>query len=311
MDLKQLQYFVVSVDCGSFKKAAESLYTSQPHISKTIKSLEAELDLELLQRKARGVEVTPAGKKVYEYACRVLTEAGKILSVQDTKDVRTLKIAANASDQLARLFQDFYMQEQVNGLHAQYMEYGLEAVLQALHHHVAELGCVYIEEKQLTPFRQMLERKHLEFVELGRMSPFLYVGPKSPFYQASWVTSKNLGEISYVQLSGEETMNIDLIQSKEDYRYHRRHGQVMVTNSRHLLTQMLLETELGNISCGIVPEENAKEGIHAIPIKGTENSILFGYVKRRRDGLSSEADRFVSYLLKWFSSCQMGRICVK
>ena len=40
MDLKQLQYFVVSVESGSFKKAAERLYTSQPHISKSIKALE-------------------------------------------------------------------------------------------------------------------------------------------------------------------------------------------------------------------------------------------------------------------------------
>ena len=54
MDLKQLQYFVVSVDCGSFKKTAELLYTSQPHVSKIIKSLETELQTELLIRKARG-----------------------------------------------------------------------------------------------------------------------------------------------------------------------------------------------------------------------------------------------------------------
>ena len=32
MDLKQLQYFVVSVESGSFKKAAEMLYTTQPQI---------------------------------------------------------------------------------------------------------------------------------------------------------------------------------------------------------------------------------------------------------------------------------------
>ena len=53
MDLKQLQYFVVSVESGSFKKAAEMLYTTQPHISKSIKALELELDVQLLERKSR------------------------------------------------------------------------------------------------------------------------------------------------------------------------------------------------------------------------------------------------------------------
>ena len=52
MDLKQLQYFVVSVESGSFKKAAEMLYTTQPHISKSIKNLETELNVQLLERKA-------------------------------------------------------------------------------------------------------------------------------------------------------------------------------------------------------------------------------------------------------------------
>ena len=78
MDLKQLQYFVVSVESGSFKKAAEMLYTTQPHISKSIKNLETELNVQLLERKARGVEVTESGKKIYEYACNMLVDASRI-----------------------------------------------------------------------------------------------------------------------------------------------------------------------------------------------------------------------------------------
>ena len=49
MELKQLQYFVVSVDMGSFQNAAKMLYTTQPHVSKTVKALEEELHLKLLQ----------------------------------------------------------------------------------------------------------------------------------------------------------------------------------------------------------------------------------------------------------------------
>ena len=40
MDVKQLQYFVVSVDMGSFHSAAEVLITTQPNVSKIVKSLE-------------------------------------------------------------------------------------------------------------------------------------------------------------------------------------------------------------------------------------------------------------------------------
>lgn len=84
MDLKQLQFFVVSVDCGSLKKASEMLYISQPHISKTIKALETELKVKLLVRRPRGVETTEAGRKVYEYARRILEDSGKIQNIRET-----------------------------------------------------------------------------------------------------------------------------------------------------------------------------------------------------------------------------------
>ena len=63
MEIKQLQYFVVSVDMGSFQNAAKMLYTTQPHVSKTVKALEEELHLKLLAREARGVRMTEEGKK--------------------------------------------------------------------------------------------------------------------------------------------------------------------------------------------------------------------------------------------------------
>ena len=70
MEIKQLQYFVVSVDMGSFQNAAKMLYTTQPHVSKTVKALEEELHLKLLAREARGVRMTEEGKKLIELVKR-------------------------------------------------------------------------------------------------------------------------------------------------------------------------------------------------------------------------------------------------
>lgn len=43
MELKQLEYFMVACEKGSFNQAAECLYTSQPNVSKVIGMLEQEL----------------------------------------------------------------------------------------------------------------------------------------------------------------------------------------------------------------------------------------------------------------------------
>ena len=44
MNLQQLEYFLVSARRGSLTKAAEELYTTQPHVSQVIASLERELN---------------------------------------------------------------------------------------------------------------------------------------------------------------------------------------------------------------------------------------------------------------------------
>lgn len=48
MDLKQLQYFVVCAQTGSFSDAAKVLYSTQPSVSKVVKALEDALGMQLL-----------------------------------------------------------------------------------------------------------------------------------------------------------------------------------------------------------------------------------------------------------------------
>lgn len=297
MDLKQLQYFVVSVDSGSFKKTAELLYTSQPHVSKIIKSLETELQTELLVRKARGVEMTEAGRKVYEHACRILVESGQIYTSGDRRRSRTLRIAAHPSDRLEEMFQEFYIQEK--DLDAQYLECDLEGIFQALHRHTAEVGFAYVDQRQMTGFHQTLEYKRLEFTELGRTGPLLFVGPKNPLYRASSVTGRDLRDLHYIQNEDtQDALTIQLIPENDDYRYYRRCGKVLETNSRRLMVNLLLETELCHIGCDFFPDLSAHDTIRAIPIKGTEESISFGYINRKRDGLSEDGKRFVKHIKK-------------
>ena len=58
------------------------------------------------------------------------------------------------------------------------------------------------------------------------------------------------------------------------------------------------ETDLCHIGCGFSPDLSAHDTIRAIPIKGTEESISFGYISRKRDGLSEDGKRFVKHIKK-------------
>src|ERR1700751_2980802 len=75
MELRHLRYFVSVADAGSLTLAAEqSLHTSQPSLSRQIRDLEDEVGTPLLTRRARGIELTPAGRAFRDHARAVLSQ---------------------------------------------------------------------------------------------------------------------------------------------------------------------------------------------------------------------------------------------
>lgn len=153
----------------------------------------------------------------------------------------------------------------------------------------------------MTAFKQMLEYRHLEFVKLGEVRPLLFVGPKSPLYQAEFATNKDLRELRYVQMKDEkDSLSIPLVQGAEDYRNYRSLRQVLMTDSRELLVQLLLHTSFCSISCGL-SADNTGGRLRGIPIKGIKETVAFGYIRRTRDGLSMEAEAFAAYVKRYWA----------
>ena len=68
----QLEYFIEVVEQNNFTKAAEKLFISQSALSKSIQSLEKELDTSLFTRDPRELKLTEEGRLVYHYAKDVL-----------------------------------------------------------------------------------------------------------------------------------------------------------------------------------------------------------------------------------------------
>src|ERR1700687_4294285 len=75
MELRHLRYFVAVADAGSLTVAAQRmLHTSQPSLSRQIRDLEDEVGAELLTRRARGIELTAAGRAFLDHARSVLSQ---------------------------------------------------------------------------------------------------------------------------------------------------------------------------------------------------------------------------------------------
>lgn len=69
MELRHLRYFVAVAEEGSFTSAAERrLHTAQPSLSRQIRELEMEVGARLLERRARGIVLTAAGRVFLDHA---------------------------------------------------------------------------------------------------------------------------------------------------------------------------------------------------------------------------------------------------
>lgn len=78
--LRQLQFLDALARDGSFSRAAESCHVTQPTLSAAIKELEGLLDVQLVEREARGASLTRAGEEVARRARTILSETQDLVA---------------------------------------------------------------------------------------------------------------------------------------------------------------------------------------------------------------------------------------
>lgn len=74
MNITELKYIIEIAECGSVSAASKRLYVAQPNISKAIKNLEEEYQIQLFVRAPRGMIPTREGQQFIAQAKRVIQE---------------------------------------------------------------------------------------------------------------------------------------------------------------------------------------------------------------------------------------------
>ena len=78
MNIENIEAFVYAFQLGSFNKAADALFLTQPSVTARIKSLERELDTQLFNREGKQISLTEKGKQFLPQAQHILETYEKV-----------------------------------------------------------------------------------------------------------------------------------------------------------------------------------------------------------------------------------------
>lgn len=278
MDIAALKAFVAVAETGSFSRAAESVFLTQPAISKRISTLESELGTPLFDRVGRKVQLTEAGHALLGRAHTILME------VEDARRSITnltgqvsggLSMAASHHIGLHRLpgalktFNQRYPQVQLD---LKFMD--SEGACSAIEHGDLELGVVTLPEHASPELRTIkIWDDPLEIV----------VGQDHPLAKEKTIRPMTLMNYPAI-LPGPGTITRELIlNALAPVRDGIEIG--MATNYMEVL-KMLAAIGLG---WSALPHTLIDENLHILKVEGVKIERQLGIVLHRERSLSNAA----------------------
>ncbi|MGW0580582.1 LysR family transcriptional regulator [Streptomyces sp. NPDC002920] len=204
MRTEQLEYIAAVTRVGSLRRAAEELRLSQPALSETVRNLERELGVDLLERKRSGATMSASGRELLPHIIGVLEAVDRLRAAagEQHRISRTVRVGTvNAATvplliPVLREFRATHPVTQVEVVGAQQTD-----IRRALLEGGFDLGLVnHLEGDDV--------RAELESTELLRGRPVVCVRADSPLAAAPSVTVDDL-------------LGVPLIGMRSGYVMHR------------------------------------------------------------------------------------------
>lgn len=302
MKIKQLEYLVKVAECGSISKAAQQLYISQPSLTKAIMSLEEEYGIQILVRKARGVELTVDGKSFVRYAHRVLTAVDALESNfcdKSSTENSQLYVATQQLDFAYDLFLKTYLQNQDKRIHYNLVETDRNGVTRMVLDGKVDLGLMVRSSTDAKTYLWNTEAKKLNIYTIERAGVYVCMGPYSPLYHRQSITFEDVEDRFQVVLDMEEAATKDLFVDNTNNHFNTE--KIIFFNSIGACERFLLETDAimyvakWAIHCFKDPR------IHVLPVSDADpNTSELLWLKRAGEPIMPTEMQFLGHLYHHF-----------
>lgn len=297
LDLHKLEIFLRVVREGSFSRAAESLFMTQPAISQHIQDLEIQLGTALFIRGRRGVTLTEEGQTLHDYTQRIMqlmAEAENAITNVSKLAEGQLVIGATPGISVY-LLPDF-----VQGFRSQFPQISLNLqtgitsqVVNDLRQNKIELGLIEGELDEMTT-------AELNVLPLEVVEQQVVVGPKHPWWDRKSLALHELDQQSFIMRQShsqtriwlEEVLNANEIHPKVNAEFD---------NVESIKRTVTLGTCLTILPDYVVSHEVAAGIVHTIPIDASPLKRTVKLIWDKEHHFSPVATAFLRHLSQRFT----------
>ena len=192
MDLMKLRYFYITAKLENMSLAAKELLISQPALSKSITTLEAELEMDLFNRNGKRISLNENGKFLFKRVERIFAEVRDLeRALEERRDEGSgeLSIVATLPYTFTTLI-DLFFNEFPN-IKYQQVPLSKENVMQFIENGKYDV-CITTEE---------IEHPYVEWIPLFEEEIFLTVPITFPEAKKNSINLKNMRDIPFVGLT--------------------------------------------------------------------------------------------------------------
>ena len=208
MNLLHLKYVIEVAKAGSISKAANNLYMNQPHLSKTIKDLEENLQIIIFERTSKGVVPTKKGAEFIERAKSIIMQVDEMEAMYHSYDDKSihLDICVPRASYIANAFTNYLSMINLKdkNIKVNYRETNSFETIKEVYEGDANIGIIRFFEDEKNYFINLLKTKELEYEEIHQFNYQLLVSNDNPLAYKEKISLNDLNnqiEITHGDIS--------------------------------------------------------------------------------------------------------------
>lgn len=304
MTLQQLRYIVAIAEAGTFSAAARELFITQPSLTKMVRELEKEMNIQIFERTNKGVHLSRDGEIFLGYARQVLEQAD-LLETRYKKKAggkQEFTVSTQHYSFVVNAFVDLIKEYGGDTYDFSLQETQTYTIIDDVAHMRSEIGILYYNEFNRAVLHKIFKANDLEFRELFVAKPHVFLNSDHPLAGRKSVSMEELAPYPYLSyLQGDHNA---FYFSEEIFSTVVRSRNIRVSD-RATLFNLLIGLNGYTVCSGVIDQKLNGASIIAVPLR-KEGEMHIGLLTHKQTHLSRLGQAYVTALERYIKGLHEG-----